>query len=329
MPNGFDSRPLTLDDVPEIVRVANTWSERYSGRPEVTEEQERGSISNPRVKLEQDTHGVFTADGSMAGLVEFYDLDDPHTNYFGFLRALPDENEAAILRYLVRWCLARAKDSIPSAPADARCSFNVGTLSQDETMRRVLLDEGLSVDRYSWQLDIVMDSPPPAPIWLEGIELRPFDPDTQARDVWEADEEAFQDHYGHVTGNFETWWSFVTDTGEMQPERWYIPWEGDQIAGVCLCTVGREGDPNFGWVNDLAVRRPWRKKGLGLALLHHAFGEFYRQGIKKVGLSADSQNLTGAIRLYERAGMSMVRQFDSYEIELRPGRDMRTTALST
>jgi mycothiol synthase len=72
-------------------------------------------------------------------------------------------------------------------------------------------------------------------------------------------------------------------------------------------------------VGELSVRRPWRKVGLGLALLHHAFGEFYRRGEHNVRLNADSQNLTGAIRLYTRAGMHQIRQNNQYQKELRPG----------
>lgn len=45
------------------------------------------------------------------------------------------------------------------------------------------------------------------------------------------------------------------------------------------------------------MRRPWRHKGIGLALLHHSFGAFYRRDIRKVYLGVDAQSLTGATRL--------------------------------
>ena len=63
----------------------------------------------------------------------------------------------------------------------------------------------------------------------------------------------------------------------------------------------------------LAVRRPWRQHGLGMALLRHSFGEFHRRGARKVGLGVDSENTTGATRLYERAGMHVAQQFDFFE----------------
>ncbi len=66
-------------------------------------------------------------------------------------------------------------------------------------------------------------------------------------------------------------------------------------------------------MQNLAVAREGRKQGLAMALLLHAFGEFYRRGRQTAGLSVDSQILTGANRLYERVGMYVVRQNDKYE----------------
>jgi ribosomal protein S18 acetylase RimI-like enzyme len=73
------------------------------------------------------------------------------------------------------------------------------------------------------------------------------------------------------------------------------------------------GDPAFGWVEVLGVGRPWRGRGLGLALLRHAFVEFAARGATRVGLGVDAENTTGAVRLYERAGMQPVRRQDVYE----------------
>jgi ribosomal protein S18 acetylase RimI-like enzyme len=75
------------------------------------------------------------------------------------------------------------------------------------------------------------------------------------------------------------------------------------------------------------VRRPWRKRGLGLALLRVAFREFHGRGYHKVGLGVDAENMTGALRLYEKAGMHVIRQFDLYEKEIRPGRELRVQTL--
>jgi ribosomal protein S18 acetylase RimI-like enzyme len=72
-------------------------------------------------------------------------------------------------------------------------------------------------------------------------------------------------------------------------------------------------------VGVLGVRRPWRRRGLGLALLHASFREFRARGLPRALLGVDSENTTGATRLYERAGMRVERTSDSYEKVLREG----------
>jgi len=94
-----------------------------------------------------------------------------------------------------------------------------------------------------------------------------------------------------------------------------IAWDGNEVAGFSQNRY-RKG---IGWIGTIAVRRPWRKKGLGLALLRHTFGEFYQRGTNTIGLGVDSANLTGATRLYERAGMVVAGEFAMYEKELRAG----------
>jgi ribosomal protein S18 acetylase RimI-like enzyme len=109
----------------------------------------------------------------------------------------------------------------------------------------------------------------------------------------------------------------------------FVVLDGDQVAGLCLCQPTVDDEPGMGWVTTLGVRRPWRRQGLGTALLLHSFGEFYRRGIFKAGLGVDAESLTGATRLYTNAGMRPEpgKQWSLYEKELRPGVDLRTLSV--
>jgi ribosomal protein S18 acetylase RimI-like enzyme len=104
---------------------------------------------------------------------------------------------------------------------------------------------------------------------------------------------------------------------------------GDEIAGVSLCRSSLPEDPLLGRVDELAVRRPWRRQGIALALLHHTFAEFKRRGMERVGLGVDTSSLTGAYRLFEKAGMDRFQTFNTYEKILRPGRDLGKRSLSS
>ena len=95
-----------------------------------------------------------------------------------------------------------------------------------------------------------------------------------------------------------------------------IAWDGNEVVGFSQNRF-RKG---IGWIGTIAVRRPWRKKGLGFALMRYTFAEFYKRGMTTIGLGVDSANLTGATRLYQRAGMVVASEFATYEKELRTGK---------
>jgi mycothiol synthase len=104
---------------------------------------------------------------------------------------------------------------------------------------------------------------------------------------------------------------------------------GDQVIGTALNYPYVDDDHEMGWVGTLGVVRDWRRNGLGLALLHHSFEEFHRRGKRKVGLGVDAQSLTGATRLYLKAGMNPDprREWSIFEKELHPGKEYGTQSV--
>jgi len=115
---------------------------------------------------------------------------------------------------------------------------------------------------------------------------------------------------------------------DYDPTLRFLALDGEQIVGVALCTPKPDDDPDIGWVATLGVLREYRQRGVALALLRHAFSEFYRRGKKGVGLGVDAANLTGATRLYEKAGMRVVRTWANYGKVLREGRDLSTQEIA-
>jgi ribosomal protein S18 acetylase RimI-like enzyme len=98
----------------------------------------------------------------------------------------------------------------------------------------------------------------------------------------------------------------------FDPTLWFIVEADGEVAGVSLCKP-HDAEEGVGWIRVLGVRRPWRRRGVGRALLLHSFHEFRRRGFHAVGLGVDAESLTGANRLYEQAGMRIVTQNDIYE----------------
>jgi len=168
----------------------------------------------------------------------------------------------------------------------------------------------------------------PLPTWPDGLVLRTVDLRKDLERPYRALNEAFQDHYGHVDGDFEERLERqrhnLENDPDYSPELSFLAMDGDQIAGVCMCSPRSGLDTSVGYVNSLGVLPQWRKRGLGLALLHHAFSAFKQKGRVGAALHVDAQSLTGATRLYEKAGMHVDQLSHEYQLELRPGTDLST-----
>ena len=176
---------------------------------------------------------------------------------------------------------------------------------------------GYRTVRGSWTMEVEFGVEAPAePVVPDGIEIRPYRQPEDARAVYEATQEAFADHWGFHPISFEAWCEFNTKRRHFDPDLWLVAWAGDEVAGASLNYPQNEGDPGYGWVGTLAVRKPWRRRGLGEALLRRSFALLHARGLRKVRLGVDSENTTGATRLYERVGMSVLRRSNTWEREL-------------
>ncbi len=182
-----------------------------------------------------------------------------------------------------------------------------GVLAADG--RALLEGRGYELVRHFWRMEIVQTAEPEQPPAVEGVALRPYRPGADDRALHAAVKEAFEDHWEHVSQPFEEWLRGRTARDDYDPALWLLAEAQGELAGAALAFGSRD----FGWVLDLGVRRPWRGRGLGHALLVGVFGELYRRGFTRVGLEVDAASETGATRLYERAGMRTTRQYDWYE----------------
>jgi mycothiol synthase len=266
--------------------------------------------------LETDAWVVETSGGRVVGYQEFYSRFG-HAALQGDGYVHPDFQNQGIGTVMLRRLDARAREELRLADPGLRVYMRNGMAMTDREAHTLHENEGYKPIRYSWRMEITLKAPPDAPHWPAGIELRPFVLDDHNRTVFEADEEAFSDHWGHTPSTFERWQHHLTGRPDFDPSLWFIAWAGDQVAGFSLCRY-RMG---IGWVGSLGVRRPWRKQGLGLALLQHSFREFYRREQAVVGLGVDAANPTGATRLYKKAGMHVANEYVIYEKEFRPGRE--------
>jgi mycothiol synthase len=188
-------------------------------------------------------------------------------------------------------------------------------IEADSAACRLLESLGYDAVRVFRELRIELDAPPPAPDWPDGLRVVPFDPERDAPDFHAAHQEAFADHWDYTPRDLDWWSKTHLESERFDPGLWCVVRAGDEIAAGTICTADTYGG---GWVHTLFTRRPWRKRGVGAALLADSFGRFWERGERSVGLGADTANETGAFRLYERAGMAAVLGWVAYEKELGP-----------
>jgi mycothiol synthase len=188
-----------------------------------------------------------------------------------------------------------------------------GVLEVDSAARRLLESLGYGAVRVFREMRIELQAPPPAPAWPDGLRVVPFDPERDALELHAAHQEAFADHWDYTARTFESWSKSHLGSERFDPTLWCVVRAGDEIAAGTICTGDTYGG---GWIHTLFTRRPWRKQGVGAALLGDSFGRFWERGEHSVGLGVDAASDTGAFRLYERAGMAPVLGWVMYEKEL-------------
>lgn len=324
-------RPTTMADVNEAVDMFSTCSFHMIGQNEVSLADVRSEWLLPEFDLATATRVVLTPEGKIVGYIEVWDIDDTPVRIWVWGRVHPDYEGNGIGSQLMTWAEERARQSLTRVPDGIQVVLQSGSYNNYHPAKRLLAERGMSQIRSFYTMAIEFDRQPLEPSIPPGLSIRSMTNEKELRAVVRAVEDAFKDHWGHVEQPFEQeyqrWLHFIHNDENYDPSLWFLAVDGDEIAGVSLCNPKSNMDPQMGWVSTLGVRRPWRRQGLGLALLHHSFNELYQRGKARAGLGVDAGSLTGATRLYERAGMKPIQEFDTYELVLRSGRDISTQSV--
>jgi ribosomal protein S18 acetylase RimI-like enzyme len=180
----------------------------------------------------------------------------------------------------------------------------------DAAARTLFASRGYHEVRRFFEMGVELDQAPAVPSWPEGIEPRPFAAD-DARAYYEAIGESFSEEWGFVQLPFDEWRRLRVEL--VDTSLYFAAWDGAEIAGVIRC---EERPRRTGFVGMIGVRRNWRRRGVGRALLLHALGAFHERGTQLVSLGVDAENPTGATRLYESVGMSVRAAAVIFEKEL-------------
>ena len=294
----------TEADAGTIAAVINARSRALRGVSEETAERVARWFALPDIDTQADMRLAVGADGAAEGYADVSGPEDGTRKAWVDLRSTPGHPSAVEL--LFAWAEARALDRVGSGGV-----IQYFVDEGDKPMQDRLGEAGYRVVRHSYEMGRPLDGDLERPVLPKGVVTRSFDA-CDAPLVHAAHVEAFSDHWGYTPASYETWRALNLAAGEGT-SLWRIAWEGDVVVALCICHPRRGEDESVGWVDVLGVRQPWRRQGVGEALLRESFRLFAAAGKRSAGLSVDAENTTGAVALYERVGMHVVWRSDTWE----------------
>ena len=318
---------LTLPDAPAIAglrfrrfRGASDWAALADLQKAVAiadQDDEIQSPENLRIEVENKPGFVIArdlliaeVDGQVVGEANgTATIRDGYPVHSLWGRVHPDWRRSGIGRALFRWNERRARERAATEPefAGPQSVFATWASEFEPGAQALYSSEGLGVVRYAFtmiQRHVQQATAVPMP---EGLEIRPVTP-AQHRAIFDADDEAFRDHFEHraaTEGDFAA----VFTQPDLDTSLWQVGWDGDEVAGSVQTWIWKEENETLGtkraWLESVSVRRPWRRRGLGRALIAASLVDLRRRGIEEALLGVDAENPTGALALYEGLGFEV------------------------
>jgi mycothiol synthase len=269
-----------------------------------------------RTDLDRDAW-VVEEDGRIAGYGTFSDRGAGRLVGDGYVH--PEETGTGVGSAILAVTEARAREELESIAGPGRVVLQNATLltSDDAAVDDLYGTHGYAPVRHVWRMVVDLTTEPARPEAPEGITIERYRHPEDARRVHLAIEDAFRDHWQHRPVPWEEWRRERLEHAGVDVSLWLVARDGPEVVGAALCSRNREG--GWGVIDLLGVRRAWRRRGVGHALLTSAFRTLWGQGERRIALGVDAESPTGATRLYERAGMRVLWRAVVWEKELRRG----------
>ena len=314
--SGLELRQATLDDVPAIAELAERHFRELEGRPSpLTAAELESGMTMPGRDPRFDVPLVEGAGRVLgSGLVV---AQPPYREMgFGWLRdpTQPPDRQREVLRLLLEGFTRAAQQRVDGgAPGEARQV--VGSVRGDDLAAGVFASAGFAPHRQVYEMEVTLPASGPLepPAWPPGVTGRRLRGDADDEDVAAVLGEAFVDHDGDYVYSAEQVAHLLGGT-TTRLDASFLAIDEESPVGALVSA----DEPEAGYVIVLGVRRRGRGRGVGLALLRAAFAAFQGSGQRVVRLHVQAQNRTGAVRLYERAGMHPAVISDEWARPLPP-----------
>ena len=310
LPDGFHLRVPVAADAERVAALANAETIAALGFTDTTADELRTAWTRP-----EETEGprdavVEDATGAIVGYLSLH-VDPVEHEAFGFLVTMlepPPGLPAAML------CELEERAAWWHRRAGASGTVRIGTLDAPGVWPDTLEAAGYRQMRRLFLMRRSLADAPEAPVWPDGIVLAPFDRAADARAVHAALADAFRDDFGPPYEPFEQWSHSTLEQPSMEfaDDLVLVARAGGEVAGVLVAAARAAESPDAGYVAELGVRRAFRRRGLGRALLLESFARLRALGRAEVVLHVDAASQTGATSVYRAAGMREERMYANW-----------------
>jgi mycothiol synthase len=301
--------------------VLNAVDEHDFGFGEFTVDEVRDELTE--IDLDRDAWVVDGPDGQLVAVADVTGRGGG-VRWEGVVAVLPEWREHGIGTALAAELESRARERVVEAPDGVEVTLR-GFVKAGSPARTWAESRGFRVRREFLRMEVTMQEEPASSALPTGVVMREFQKGLDEQPTFDALEEAFSDHWGHVPSTFEEWVT-RTESSTFDPSLWLLAspsGDSNQVVATCF---GSEG-PAGGWITGVGTRRAWRGQGISTALLREILRRFWDRGVTTVALGVDGESLTGATRIYERLGMHVSHRFEQVTKVLREGRDVATREL--
>jgi GNAT superfamily N-acetyltransferase len=314
LPAGLLLRRPVLADADAVAGLMSAVDVAEIGEAETDADDVRDGWDLPRFDLSRDAWLVVGEEGAVHGYGMVWDKVPDH-EMIGDIYTLPGETNRGIASALCARIEARAAEHLSAAGRDEEVTLGFFA-PLGSPWARFLEERGYPTARVYFRMELELGDEPPTPSAIPGVEIRTFQPGADDVALHLAMQESFAEHYLFSAEPLEDWMKRRTAHPVTDPSLWRVAWDGAEPAGGIL-PYPFEG---MAWIREVGVRSAWRSRGVGRALLLHAFAALHARGHRRIGLGVDAQNATGATRLYESAGMKVTLRHEFHRLVLRPGR---------
>jgi ribosomal protein S18 acetylase RimI-like enzyme len=219
---------------------------------------------------------------------------------------VPEWRRKGIGRALLRWQEQRLRQIALKQPTAKPCMFGGNADETQPGNRALLLSEGYTVAfTFVWMTCQIPTEPIQLTPLPDGLEIRPVEREHLPA-IYAANEEAFSESHDSLE-SYETW---LRKPGgpDLDTSLWVVAWDGDEIAGHVISTSDEEG-AHTPWVG---IRRAYRRRGLGKALMTRMLQRCQERGIQQADIGTVAENPGKSAHLYESVGYQIVSRHPRY-----------------